>query len=71
MRYVAEYIEPTSGLPSFKTACLIRHYANDNNAFRFMHRHLSAGFPSGQYALYAWPEETPTPREVGFLYKLV
>ena len=73
MRYLAEYIEPRTFTPRLGTATrLIRHYASDRQALRFMHRHLANGrFPSGQYRLISWPVGTFTEREVGILYKLV
>jgi hypothetical protein len=73
MRYIAQYIRPSTGTPSPGSSnTIIRHYANDRNALRFMHKHLDVPhFPAGQYRLAAWPEGTFTDREVGTLYKLV
>lgn len=73
MRYIAERIRPETGTPSPGTSnVLVREYANDRNALRFMHRHLAAPwFEAGQYRVSRWPahtfEDGPL---VGYLYKL-
>ena len=65
MRYLAE---PERGALSPGNR-LVRHYRDDRNALRFMHRHLRAShFPSGQYRLIAWASDG-TERFVGHLYK--
>lgn len=71
MRYLAEYLEPTTGKARLGTGTrLVREYASDRNALRFMHRHLAAGiWPSGQYRVIRWPVDGPE-REVGHLYKM-
>lgn len=76
-RYIAEHIRPC-GTPVVGThGVLVREYANDRNALRFMHRHLTPeGFPAGQYVLSTYPRSTETngprpARRVGHLYKLV
>ena len=71
MRYLAEYLEPTTGKPRLGTTTrMVREYASDRNALRYMHRHLASGiWPSGQYRVIAW-EGYPWERVVGYLYKL-
>lgn len=70
MRYLAEYIDPSTGKTRMGTAnVLVRHYKDDRNALRYMHQHLRDGiWPSGQYILSAWPEGDGE-RQVDFLYK--
>jgi hypothetical protein len=48
---------------------LIREYANDANAIRYMHRHL-LNLPAGQYVLTYWPV-TGEERHVAYLYRTV
>jgi len=72
MRYIAEYLEPTTGKSMWGTSgALIRNYASDRNAFRYMHAHLAAGcWPAGQYVVSRWPEHTYGAETViGHLYK--
>lgn len=73
MRYIAEYIRPSTGTPSPGTSNkLVREYANDRNALRYMHKHLAAPwFEAGQYRVSRWPAGTYTDGTVvGTLYKL-
>lgn len=75
MRYLAEYIDPTTGKARMGTETkLVREYANTYNMFRYMHYHLRHGiFPPGQYRIVEWPRpgEGRPEKEVGFLYKRV
>lgn len=75
-RYIAEYIRPSTGTPApGMNNLLIREYANDRNALRFMHKHLQAPhFEPGQYRVSVWPRNDYSgrgERVVGYLYKLV
>lgn len=72
MRYLAEYIDPKTGDTRMGTADkLVREYASDYNAFRYMHYHLRwDNYPPGQYRLIQWPIGGQE-RELGFLYKRV
>ena len=68
MKYLAEHLEPTTGKPRLCTSGrMVREYASDRNALRYMHRHLASGiWPSGQYRVTRWDGG-----KVGYLYKLV
>lgn len=72
VRYIAEYIHPGTGRATLGTLnTLVREYANDRNALRFMPRHLNAGhFAPGQYRVSQWPVRGDAP-VIGWLYKLV
>jgi hypothetical protein len=75
-RYIAEYIRPNTGTPSpGMNNLLIREYANDTNAMRYMHKHLQAPhFAPGQYRVSTFPKSDYTgryERVVGYLYKQV
>jgi len=73
MRYIAEYLR-SDGTPTLGTLnVLVREYANDRNALRYMHLHLRAGhFAPGQYRVSRWPAGTFTDgKVVGTLYKMV
>lgn len=57
MRYLVRKIG-ANGQPRLGTLdTLVRDYANDDNAIRYMHRHL-ANLPTGQYVMHAWPRVT-------------
>lgn len=76
MRYIAQRIRPNYGTPSPGTSnTLIREYANDRNALRYMHVHLRANhFEPGQYEVRTFPPSDYRPgadRHVGYLYKRV
>lgn len=79
MRYIAKRINPDTGSfvvrsrPSRYRDVLIREYANDRNALRYMHRHLAAPeFTPGQYQVRRWPVgEMIDEGVVGILYKKV
>lgn len=74
MRYIVRHIRPGRDLPSLgMDNTLIREYASDRNALRYMHRHLRAEhFAPGQYELRTFPPSDFRPgadRLVGYLYK--
>lgn len=72
VRYIARYIRPKYGPVVGTDNVLIREYANDRNALRFMHKHLQAPhFTPGQYELRTFPSHYGPDRYVGTLYKLV
>lgn len=74
MRYIAEYIRPGINKPVVGTSgVLVREYANDRNALRFMHLHLQLpSYPAGQYVVHTYPRDYVMPqRYVGTLYKQV
>lgn len=81
MRYIATYIRPGAGPSVGMNNILIREYASDWNALRFMHYHLrEPHFPAGQYEVRTFPDGAykyrPNPdgtygRHVGYLYKRV
>lgn len=69
MRYIAQRIStPAPGTSN----TLIREYANDRNALRYMPKHLEANhFEPGQYEVRTYDDGTYGSRLVGFLYKRV
>lgn len=71
MRYIAEHTR-SGGETDMGERTLVRTYASDKNALRFMHRHLAAPeFAEGQYRVSTWPESGQALglRHVGWLYK--
>jgi hypothetical protein len=74
MRYLARRIRPKYGPVVGTIDTLIREYANDQNALRYMHKHLQAPhFTPGQYLLTTFPpsDSRVGERVVGTLYKRV
>jgi len=75
MRYILEYIRPSTGTPGPGTTnTMIREYANDRNALRYFAKHLDEAnhFPAGQYVVSTFPQSDYRPnaqRHVGYLYK--
>lgn len=60
MRYIVQRIRPETGTEVMGTSdTIVRHYANDENAIKYMLKHLrSPHFTPGRYSLKAWPEGT-------------
>lgn len=77
MRYIARRIRPNTGTASpGMNNTLIREYANDRNALRYMPQHLQAEhFDEGQYEVRTFPPSDEYyslgDRHVGYLYKRV
>lgn len=73
MRYLARRIRPNTGTPVVGTCdTLVREYASDRNALRYMHKYLQAPhFTAGQYLVETFPEGYRDGRHVGYLYKRV
>jgi hypothetical protein len=73
MRYIAARIRPNGKPVVGMTDVLVREYASDTNARRYMHQHLRAPhFTPGQYELRQWPHDTFGEGPVaGTLYRLV
>lgn len=70
MRYLARYVRPKYGPSVGMSNTLIREYASDANAMRYMHKHLQAlHFAPGQYLLETFPYHQAEGRVVGHLYK--
>ena len=75
MRYIAQYVRPSTGTTSPGTDnTLIREYANDRNALRYMPQHLKAPhFEAGQYEVRTFPPSDVYyklgDRRVGYIYK--
>lgn len=69
MRYLVRRIR-SNGTPVVGTIdTMVREYANDTNAKRYMAKHLRANhFPPGQYLLTTFPRYH-TERKVCTLYK--
>lgn len=70
MRYIARYVRPKYGPVLGTTQIVIRDYASDRTALRYLPKHLEARhLPSGQYEVRTFPYHQQTDRLVGHLYK--
>ena len=73
MRYLARRVRPQYGPVLGTIDTLVREYANDQNALRYMHKHLQAPhFTPGQYLVTTFPQSDYSgrgERVVGTLYK--
>jgi hypothetical protein len=73
VRYLVKKVNPETGVEDLGTSnTLVREYASDENAIKYMLKHLrSPHLAPGQYSLVAWPQGTygSADRFVCYLYK--